>query len=42
MTFLGQGDHAEIWDAAAYEASENEWIFGGNGDMDKAYEELGL
>ena len=42
VTFLGQGDHAEIWDAAAYEASENDWIFGGNGDMGKAYEELGL
>ena len=41
VTFLGQGDHGEIWDAATYEAGENEWM-SGSGDMALDYQELGL
>ena len=41
VTFLGQGDHAEIWDAAAYEAKEAAWI-AGQDNLANALKELGL
>ena len=41
VTFLGQGDHAEIWDAAAYEAKEAAWM-AGQGNLANALKELGL
>jgi len=41
VTFLGQGDHAEIWDAAAYEAKEAAWIFG-EGNLENALRVLAL
>ena len=30
VTFLGQGDYAEIWDAATYAGDETDWIDEGN------------
>ena len=41
VTFLGQGDHAEIWDAAAYEAKEAAWL-GDAANLATALKELGL
>ena len=41
VTFLGQGDHAEIWDAAAYEAKEAAFL-GGTDNLANALKELGL
>lgn len=41
VTFLGQGDHAEIWDAAAYEAKENAWMADAS-NLANALKELGL
>ena len=41
VTFLGQGEHAEIWDAAAYEAKEAAWI-AGQDNLANALKELGL
>ena len=41
VTFLGQGDHAEIWDAAAYEAKEAAFL-GGPDNLANALKELGL
>ncbi len=41
VTFLGQGDHAEIWDAAAYEAKESAWM-GDAANLATALKELGL
>jgi len=41
VTFLGQGDHAEIWDAAAYEAKENSWMADAS-NLATALKELGL
>ena len=34
VTFLGQGDYAEIWDAATYAANELAWL--GEGSLDGA------
>ena len=41
VTFLGQGDHAEIWDAEAYEAKESAWM-GDASNLATALKELGL
>ena len=41
VTFLGQGDHAEIWDAAAYEAKEAAWM-ADSSNLATALKELGL
>ncbi len=41
VTFLGQGDHAELWNAAAYEAKENAWMADAN-NLATALKELGL
>ena len=41
VTFLGQGDHAEIWDAAAYEAKEAAWMADAD-NLATALKELGL
>ena len=41
VTFLGQGDHAEIWNAADYAAKEAEFL-GKPGSLAAALEELGL
>ena len=41
VTFLGQGDHAEIWDAAAYEAKEAAFL-GAPDNLASALKELGL
>ncbi len=41
VTFLGQGDHAEIWDAAAYEAKEAAFL-GGPDNLAAALKGLGL
>ena len=41
VTFLGQGDHAEIWDAAAYEASEDPWM-ADKSNLQNALRVLGL
>jgi len=41
VTFLGQGDHAEIWDAAAYEAKEAAWLADAS-NLATALKELGL
>ena len=41
VTFLGQGDHAEIWDAAVYEAKEAAWMADAS-NLATALKELGL
>ncbi len=41
VTFLGQGDHAEIWNAADYAAQEAAFL-GKPGSLAGALEELGL
>lgn len=41
VTFLGQGDHAEIWDAEAYNAKEAAWL-GNSDNLATALKELGL
>ena len=41
VIFLGQGDHAEIWNAEAYEAKENAWMADA-GNLATALKELGL
>ena len=41
VTFLGQGDHAEIWDAAAYEAKEAAFLDGPD-NLAAALKELNL
>ncbi len=41
VTFLGQGDHAEIWDAAAYEAKEAAFLQGED-NLANALKVLGL
>ena len=41
VTFLGQGDHAEIWDAAAYEAKEAAFL-GGEDQLANALKVLDL
>ena len=41
VTFLGQGDHAEIWDAAAYAAKEAAFLADPE-NLANALEELGL
>ncbi|MBQ1409776.1 MAG: division/cell wall cluster transcriptional repressor MraZ [Oscillospiraceae bacterium] len=41
VTFLGQGDHAEIWDAATYEAKEASWLANSD-NLANALKELGL
>ena len=40
VTFIGQGGHAEIWDAEAYETLENEFLTPEN--LAAAMEELGF
>lgn len=40
VTILGQGDHAEIWNAADYAARELAFLEGGN--LLKDFEEMGL
>lgn len=40
VTFIGQGDHAEIWDTAAYDAFEAEMLTPEN--LAAAMEELGF
>ena len=40
VMFIGQGGHAEIWDAAAYEALEKETLTPEN--LAAAMEELGF
>ena len=40
VTFIGQGNHAEIWDTAAYEALEQETLTPEN--LSAAMEELGF
>lgn len=40
VTFLGLGDHAEIWNSADYEAKEN--AFFTNGNLAEVLEALGL
>ena len=41
VTFLGQGDHAEIWDAEAYNAKEAAWLADSD-NLATALKELGL
>ena len=41
VTFLGQGDHAEIWDAEAYNAKEAAWLADSE-NLATALKELGL
>ena len=41
VTFLGQGDHAGSWDAAAYEAKEAAWM-ADSSNLATALKELGL
>ena len=41
VTFLGQGDHAEIWDAATYEEKEAEFLSSPD-NLLKALKELNL
>ena len=41
VTYLGQGDHAEIWNAADYAAKEAEFLSGPE-NLAAALEELGL
>lgn len=41
VTFLGQGDHAEIWDADAYNAKEAAWLADSD-NLATALKELGL
>ena len=41
VTFLGEGDHAEIWDAAAYEAKEAAFL-ADPANLAGALEDLGL
>lgn len=41
VTFLGQGDHAEIWDADAYNTKEAAWLADSD-NLATALKELGL
>ena len=41
VTFLGQGDHAEIWDVEAYNAKEAAWLADSD-NLATALKELGL
>lgn len=40
VTFLGQGDHAEIWNSTDYDAKEREFLSSGN--LAEVLEALGL